>query len=416
MKTPAVHCAHDALVPIAELKPNPRNPNRHPQRQIDLLAKIIREQGWRAPITVSERSGFVVRGHGRLLAALALGCETVPVDRQNYASDADELADMVADNRIAELAEIDDELLSELIGDLTSADIDMELTGFDVEGMDEFLDDMERKKPREVVDAADIPESKAEELRKKWHTKTGQLWELGEHRLLCGDSTRPEDVARLMGDDRAGLMNTDPPYGVGYVKIAQRKERHRYHIDIENDELDGEELQKFLEATIRAAVPYLKENAAFYLWHPMLTQGTFFAAAAAAADILIHRQIIWVKPSMVFGRGDYHWQHELCFYGWRRGYRPPFYGERNQTTIWSIGRENEKVHPTQKPLALFEIPMDNNTRRGDVVYEPFAGSGSQILAAEQKGRKCRAIEIEPAYVAVALERWTTMTNGTPRLV
>lgn len=119
---------------------------------------------------------------------------------------------------------------------------------------------------------------------------------------------------------------------------------------------------------------------------------------------------------MVFGRGDYHWQHELCFYGWRRGYRPPFYGERNQTTIWSIGRENEKVHPTQKPLALFEIPMDNNTRRGDVVYEPFAGSGSQILAAEQKGRKCRAIEIEPAYVAVALERWTTMTNGTPRLV
>jgi len=143
----------------------------------------------------------------------------------------------------------------------------------------------------------------------------------------------------------------------------------------------------------------------------MLTQGTFFAAAAAAAaDILIHRQIIWVKPSLVFGRGDYHWQHELCFYGWVRGFRPPFYGARNQTTLWSVGRETSKDHPTAKPVDLWRQPIDNHTMMGEIMYEPFSGSGSQIIAAETAGSRCYAMELSPQYVDVAVRRWQSFTG------
>jgi DNA modification methylase len=210
-------------------------------------------------------------------------------------------------------------------------------------------------------------------------------------------------------------MNTDPPYGIAYVSNAQTKDQAGDFKEIENDDLDGEKLQAFIESVIRVAVQHLAENAAFYLWHPMLTQGTFFAAAAAAADILIHRQIIWEKPSLVFGRGDYHWKHELCFYGWRRGHRPPFYGARNQTTVWPIGRESTGDHPTQKPVALFAIPMGNHSRTGEVCFEPFSGSGSQFIAAEQLGRRCFGLEIEPRYVQVCIERWVKFTGGDPVL-
>jgi DNA modification methylase len=254
----------------------------------------------------------------------------------------------------------------------------------------------------------------------------GDLWELGRHRLLCGDSTKAEDVARVMDGKKAALMNTDPPYGINYGDVANSRVRaadvrkggdgknYSTHDGkkIENDDLDGIALQDFLERCIRAALPCLIENPAFYLWHPMLTQGTFFAAAAAAAaaDILIHRQIIWVKPSLIMGRGDYHWRHELCFYGWIRGNRCAWLKGRDQDTVWEVGRENDKIHPTQKPVKLFEIPMENHTRQGDAVYEPFSGSGSQLIAAEKLGRRCHALEIEPRYVDVAVKRWQNFTG------
>ena len=276
---------------------------------------------------------------------------------------------------------------------------DLEAWGVDVQGFEEV-------EPAGEADAE--PQiDKAAELNKKWGVVSGDLWQIGEHRLLCGDSTLKDDVTRLMGQEKAVLMNTDPPYGIAYVKNANSKDQAEAFDDIANDDLDGEMLQEFLENCIRAALDNLEPNAAFYLWHPMLTQGTFFAAAAAAADILIHRQIIWIKPSMVFGRGDYHWQHELAFYGWVRGNRPPFYGERNQTTFWAMGRENDNIHPTQKPIELFIRPINNHTKRGELIYEPFAGSGSQFVAAENTKRKCYGMELSPDYCGAILERMAT---------
>lgn len=400
-----VYCAHTERVDPATLVGNPGNPNVHPPAQIALLALVIAAQGWRAPITVSTRSGFVVRGHGRLAAALLLGptrCPAVPVDRQGYASAAAEYADLIADNRIAELAETDEARLAALVAEVAAdAAWDPALTGYDAAALDRLV--------ARVAAAAGPREDEPGEPPAAPITQLGDLWVLGPHRILCGDSTDPAAVARLLDGARAVLMQTDPPYGIAYVANAKASGKACAHEDIENDGLDGAKLQAFLEATIRAAVPHLTENAAFYLWHPMLTQGTFFAAAAAA-DILIHRQIIWCKPSLILGRGDYHWQHELCFYGWRRGHRPPFYGTRNQTTLWMVGRETSKEHPTAKPVDLWMPPIQNHTSPGEVCYEPFSGSGSQIIACEQTGRRCYAMELSPAYVDVAVRRWQALTG------
>ena len=174
-------------------------------------------------------------------------------------------------------------------------------------------------------------------------------------------------------------------------------------------------MQQFLESAFRNAKRILEPNAAWYLWHAQLTQGFFAAAAAAAAALLIHRQIIWAKPHFVFGRGDYHWQHELCFYGWVKGHRPPFYGKRNQSTLWSLAEgggviRKDQGHPTQKPVELFVRPLNNHTKPAEIAYEPFAGSGSQIVACEKTSRRCFAIEIEPRYVDVCVARWENATG------
>ena len=252
---------------------------------------------------------------------------------------------------------------------------------------------------------------KAEELREKWHVETGQLWRLGEHRLICGDCTDEKIISRLMNGQKAVLFATDPPYGVAYNDETGNKDGDT----IANDENDGPKLQAFLEKCFSAWLPHLEDNAAWYLWHAQLTQG-FFAAAAAAADILIHRQIIWVKPSLIMGHGDYHWRHELCFYGWRKGNRPPFYGDRNQTTIWEIGRDKETTHPTEKHPDLWKAPMQNNTKAKQICAEPFCGSGSQIIAGERYGRIVYACDLEPKWCATTIQRWVDMTGGTPELI
>ncbi|HEX3100758.1 MAG TPA: ParB N-terminal domain-containing protein, partial [Pyrinomonadaceae bacterium] len=339
---------------VSELKPSPENARTHSPEQIEKIKASILAFGFLNPVIIS-KDNFIIAGHGRIEAAKALGITTVPTMRADHLTDVQRRAYMLADNRIADDGGYDEEILAREMKALFLLDFDLGLTGFEDDELAELLN------PRaNLTDEDDAPDPPA--IPK---ARLGETWLLGKHRLRCGDTCSPEDVKALFGDKKAVLCQTDPPYGIAYVKNAQTKGRSRGHADIENDELDGPKLQAFLEASIRAALPNLELWTAFYFWHPMLTQGTFFAAAAAA-DILISRQIIWVKPSMVFGRGDYHWQHELCFYGWQRGNKPPFYGERNQTTIWNIDRETSKLHPTAKPVDLWRAPIKNHTKAGEI--------------------------------------------------
>jgi len=381
-------------VKIDKLIPYARNSRTHSDAQVAQIAASIKEFGFTNPVLIDE-TGSIIAGHGRVMAARKLSITDVPSIRLTHLTEAQKKAYVIADNKLALNAGWDDEMLAVELTDLKDMGFDLDITGFSTDEIEALLAPVGTEGLTDEDAVPEVPEAPV--------TVLGDVWLLGKHRVMCGDSTSIDAVDKLMNGQKAALMQTDPPYGIAYVKNAKSKGQGKQHVDIENDDLDGEKLQEFLEEVIRSALPSLNDDAAYYLWHPMLTQGTFFAAAAAA-DILIHRQIIWCKPSLVFGRGDYHWQHELCFYGWRRGNKPPFYGPRNQTTLWKIGRETNKSHPTAKPVELWNAPIENHTKPGMVLYEPFSGSGSQIIAAEKLGRKCYAMELSPQYVDLTVQR------------
>ena len=252
-----VHCAYDEMADITTLVPNPRNPTTHPKKQIELLAKIIKKQGWRAPITVSNRSGFVVRGHGRLLAAQLLGVSQVPVDRQDYATEAEEWADLIADNRIAELAEIDDDMLASLLAEINVGDFDTDLTGFSEKQIDNLLADFNMAEVKEdnfdpAAAAADI---------KELITKLGDIWQLGRHRLMCGDATVIGDVEKLMDGSLADMIFTDPPYNVAYEGGTADK------LTIQNDNMSAERFNQFLRDAFASMFAVTKSGGAIYVCH-----------------------------------------------------------------------------------------------------------------------------------------------------
>lgn len=400
--------------PISTILKWPRNPKRHDEKTLD--ASITRF-GFNDPPTVDEGTGHLVEGHGRIEAlerrrkAGAAPPERVRIDSNGewlvpivrgvrFKDELEAEAYVVAHNRIGE-GLWENAILAEVLS--AARQNNLEGIGYSSEEAERII----RGSQLNLFGGEDgddiIPEPP-----KVATVKPGELWLLGEHRLLCGDSTEASAVGRLMEGHLAQLLATDPPYGVAYGEA--RPGEHGYE-PIANDENDGPRLQAFLEKVFTALLPHLGKNAAWYLWHAQLTQGYFAAAAAAAAQVLIHRQIIWVKPSLVLGRGDFHWRHELCFYGWRKGGRAPWYSDRKQTTVWEVGRENDKIHPTQKPVELFTRPMSYNTKEGEVCLEPFSGSGSQLVAAERMKRRCFAVELDPKYCDVAIERWERISGG-----
>ncbi len=395
---------------VRELNPADHNPRVISDKRAVQLGKTMAKFGDLSSITYNRRTGRLVSGHQRVkhlqpnakierreqtddTGTVAVGRIGKWPYREVDWDDKTEKAACIAANAAG--GQFDDLKLGKLIKELDVAGFDMDLTG--LANVDSILASIEK----DAVQEDEIPQPP-----KTPKTKVGDLYILGEHRLLCGDSAKPEDVSRLMGESKATLIATDPPYGVAYGDETGTPGKYE---KIENDENDGPRLQKFLENVFSAFLPHMDDSCAWYLWHAQMTQG-FFAAAAAAAAVKIHRQIIWVKPSLVLGHGDYHWRHELCFYGWVEGKRPKWYGDRKQTTVWEIGRENDHIHPTQKPVEIFQIPMRFNTLDGDVCYEPFAGSGSQFIAAESMGRKCFGIEISPAYCDVIVKRWENLTG------
>lgn len=411
------------MVPANKLRPNEKNWRRHPESQRKALEAILQEVGFvgatlvrRLPKPDTEgREYELVDGH---LRAETGGDEELPclvVDLN------DEEADKVLAtfDPLGSLASTDETALAALLASIEC----------DTPAMDALLKEVAEQyelpptapaaqgDPDEVPDVPVVPT-----------TETGDLWILGEHRLLCGDSTNADDVELLMDGHRAGLMNTDPPYGIAYANddrpnpgVAKpRVAKPR----VANDELSDQVLQAFLEKAFGAAVFHaLTPNAAWYLWHAHLTQG-YFAAAAAAANVVLHRQIIWVKPVLLLGRGQYHWKHEPCFMGWVRGHQPPDYGEgngeRTQTTVWEIGSISQAErrtlnHSSPKPTGLFTIPLVKHLNAGEICYEPFAGSGPQFIAAEQLGRRCFGMELEAQYCDVIAERYFKFCGKMPIL-
>lgn len=390
------------LVNVKDLKINPKNRNTHPADQIERLEKIIRYQGFRNPLIISNRSGLVVAGHGRLMAAKNLKIKKIPCMYQDFESEEQEYAAQISDNAIASWSTLS---LAEINLDLPDLGPDFDI---DTLGIKDFvLEPAEKGQPG--CDEDELPE------KVKPKTKLGDLYQLGDHRLLCGDATSAVDVERLMNGKKAVMWQSDPPYGINHVEVANEKGQAKGYKKILNDELQDEALKDFIFKSIDVSLPFLKKNFAFYMWHAMKMQA-YFSQAAAAAGILFHRQIIWAKPQFVFGRGHYHWRHELCLMGWLQGNEPPFYGARNQDTIWNIGRENDKIHPTQKPVAIWEAPIKNHTKPGEIIYEPFCGSGSQIIACEKNSRACYAIELSPEYCDVIIARYEKYTGKKAKLI
>lgn len=376
------------LVPITSLSADPANARLHDQRSIDAIANSLKRFGQQKPI-VCDAAGVTVAGAGMLMAAQQLQWTHVAAVRSELAG-AERVAYGIADNRSAELSAWDDEALRSLVGSMPE-----DLAGASGYTPDE-LEELMRERDDAWVRQDEIPAP-----AKKPVTQAGDLWLLGEHRLLCGNSTKPCDVSRLMGRQHAKLFATDPPYLVGYDGMEWDGAGNRANRDL---------YVRF----IATALPHLDESAAWYCWHASVHQAMLHSAWRRVGAIP-HCQVIWVKNKATFGRSWFMWQHEPCLMGWRKGAKlSPAAGASKIATVWSIDTLSNTCdrpdHPTPKPIEVFAIPMEQHTNKGDVCYEPFSGSGSQLIAAEQLGRRCFAMELEPLYVDVAIRRWQKLTG------
>ena len=394
---PARHKAPAPLAiqyrPTGDLIPYARNARTHSEAQVALIAGSIREFGFTNPVLVDGSNG-IIAGHGRVMAAGKLGLAAVPVIELAHLSEAQKRAYVLADNKLAERAGWDVEMLALEVADLATLGIDLMDLGFTGRELDELLR-QNGADPREdeVPPVPDVPVS-----------RPGDVWLLGPHRLICGDATDATIVARVLNGVTPHLMVTDPPYGVSYDpewrNRAGASETKRVGKVMNDDRADW-----------RAAWALFSGEVA-YVWHGAL-HAAVVAESLEAAGFAIRSQIIWAKERLVLSRGHYHWQHEPCWYAVRSSGTGHWSGDRKQTTLWSIpsgDQDADTVHGTQKPVDCMRRPMLNNSSPGQAVYEPFCGSGSSLIAAETTGRVCHAVELDPAYVDVALLRWQAFTG------
>jgi DNA modification methylase len=395
---------HDLAVeyrPLDTLVPYARNARTHSEAQVAEIAGSIREFGFTNPVLIAE-DGTMIAGHGRVLAAHKLGMEMIPAIVLSGLSETQRRALIVADNRIAMNAGWDEDLLALELSDLQEAGFNLGLTGFDDGELRSLLEDGPAAGLTDEDAAPEVPETAI--------TRPGDLILLGDHRLLCGDATKPDDVARLLGGVQPHLMVTDPPYGVDYdpawrneagVSVTKRTGK------VANDD----------RADWRDAWTLFPGDTV-YVWHGAI-HSTTVAESLIACGFDIRAQIVWSKNRFALGRGDYHWQHEPCWYAVRKGTRSHWQGSRNQSTLWSIaaaGAEDTATpHGTQKPVEAMRRPIVNNSERGDAIYEPFCGSGTTVIAAETIGRSCLAIELEAAYCDVVVRRWQEFTGNAATL-
>lgn len=371
-------------LPIASLEPYEKNTRKHGKEDVDKIALSIQKYGMNDPIGIWSDHNVIVEGHGRMMACLKLGMDEVPCIRLDHLTDEERREYAIMHNKSAELSAWDYGFLAEELPELNleAFDIDWNLPAMESE---EAVDDGYDKEPPAVA-----------------KTQLGDIYQLGRHRLMCGSSTDAETVLVLMGGLQADMLLTDPPYGVDYEGSTGMK--------IENDKLKGEEFLQFLSDAFSAADSVMKPGAVFYIWHAD-SNGKIFRDACDKIGWTVRQCLIWVKNSIVMGRQDYQWKHEPCLYGWKEGAGHLWASDRKQTTVLNFDRPaKSEIHPTMKPVPLFDYQMKNNTKGGDIVLDLFGGSGTTIMAAEQNGRSAYVMELDPRYCDAIIDRWETFTG------
>lgn len=389
------HLAIDRLIPYA------RNSRTHSDEQVAQVAASIREFGFTNPVLI-DGDGGIIAGHGRVMAARKLGMDKVPCIRLAHLTEAQRRAYVIADNKLALNSGWDDQMLALEFKDLQDMGFDLELTGFGLGDIDELLAELDAT-PEGATDADETPAVQADAV-----SQPGDVWLLGKHRIMCGDSTNADQVKTLLGGGMPHLMVTDPPYGVEY-DAEWRSDVIRGDASPNCDRAVGKVLNDHRADWSEAWALFPGEVA--YVWHA----DRFYATVAESLKVCgfeIRALIVWAKNQIVFSRGHYHHKHEPCWYAVKKGGTGHWQGDRKQTTLWEIDKpqKSETGHSTQKPIECMRRPIENNSKPGDEIYEPFSGSGTTIIAAEQTGRICYAMELSPNYVDVAVRRWQQFTG------
>jgi DNA modification methylase len=380
---------------VTDLIPYIANSRTHSDAQVAQIAASIKEFGWTNPILVSGDDS-IIAGHGRLMAARKLALVEVPVIVLDHLSKSQQRALVIADNQLALNAGWNMDMLKAEIEDLQLDDFDLSILGFD----DKFLDGLLEPEPTAgLTDEDAVPE-----VPETPKTVLGDVWVLGNHRLMCGDSTSIDALEKLTEGNLVDMWLTDPPYNVAYEGGTKEK------LTIQNDSMGDGDFRQFLRDAYVAADAVMKAGAVFYIWHAD-SEGYNFRGAAKDAGWQVRQCLVWKKSSLVMGRQDYHWQHEPCLYGWKEGAAHLWATDRKQTTILEFNKPSRNgEHPTMKPVELFEYQMLNNTKGADLVLDSFGGSGTTIIAAEKHGRYGRLMELDPKYCDVIIKRWQDFTG------
>jgi len=386
---------------IADLIPYARNARTHPQEQIDQIAASMSRFGFTMPMLVAE-DGTIIAGHGRLMAASQIGMAEVPVMIARGWSDEDRRIYTLADNRLAETSEWDPDTLQVEWDELYAMGLgeDLSMIGFSEDDLKGVLPDALLEASGGLTDPDDTPEADETAVV----SQPGDVWILGVHRIICGSSTDKKTVQTVLAGEKPHLMVTDPPYGVEYdpgwrEKAGVAGSDYAKGKVLNDDNADWREAWALFPGDVA------------YVWHAGLFAGVV-GESLLATKFKLRSQIVWDKGQLVLSRGDYHWQHEPCWYAVREGKTGHWAGDRKQVTVWQIDkpRKSETGHGTQKPVECMQRPIENNSDKGDLIYEPFSGSGTTIIAAEMTGRRCYAVELNPAYVDVAVRRWQEFTG------
>ena len=385
------------LVPLDKLVPYQNNARTHSPEQINKLRSSLREFGFINPVIIDRDYG-IIAGHGRAIAAREEGIKEVPCVFADHLTEAQKKAYIIADNRMALDAGWDEALLRVEIEALQADAFDLALTGFDEKELSKLFDDGKEAKDDDFdVDA---------ELQKLTFSKAGDVWTLGRHRLVCGDSTKPETYEVLMDDRKANLVVTDPPYNVDYKGTAGK---------IKNDNMASEKFFDFLFDAFSCMEKVMADDASIYVFHAD-TEGLNFRRAFDAAGFYLSGCCIWKKPSLVLGHSPYQWQHEPCLFGWKKKGKHQWYSDRKQTTVWEFEKTKKNTdHPTMKPIPLLAYAITNSSMSNTLVLDPFGGSGSTLIACEQTDRSCATIELDEKFCDVIVNRYIELVGTAEKV-